>query len=237
MRSFDYDNVWYNPTKKEIMEAGLFNLIGFDFDSTINEMGHPLGHYIADKLYVPFEEIRGLHPDGYERFHFSHPTVDDEQITAIVNEYVINHTKDLKPTPYMGDVMNYVWLKTREPILVITYRPKESVEQTHAWLKKYLPVGCPFNLIMLQGMQKDVVLKRMNVQVYVDDRYKTAVILEQAINLSVLYKRPWNQGRPVSAGDMEINDLRDLIPIVNYLTRSCITDWPTGIPYPGFIDA
>jgi hypothetical protein len=202
MRSFDYDNVWYNPTKKEIMEAGLFNLIGFDFDSTINEMGHPLGHYIADKLYVPFEE-----------------------------------TKDLKPTPYMGDVMNYVWLKTREPILVITYRPKESVEQTHAWLKKYLPVGCPFNLIMLQGMQKDVVLKRMNVQVYVDDRYKTAVILEQAINLSVLYKRPWNQGRPVSAGDMEINDLRDLIPIVNYLTRSCITDWPTGIPYPGFIDA
>jgi hypothetical protein len=136
----------------------------------------------------------------------------------------------------MGDVLHYIYLKTREPILVITYRPKESVEQTHAWLTKYLPVGVPFNLIMLDGMQKDVVLQRMNVQVYVDDRYKTVDILSRVINLSVLYKRPWNQGRPVEAGDMSVNDLRDLIPIVNYLTRSCTTDWPMHIPYPGLID-
>jgi hypothetical protein len=230
MRDEVHNNVFYNPTKKEIMEFSLFNLIGFDFDSTINEMGHPLGHYIADTLGVPFEEVRGVSPEGYERFHFSHPDHTDEKITDIVNDYVINHTVDLKPTPHMGDVMNYIWLKTREPILVVTYRPREAMPQTVAWLNKYLPVGCPYTLIMLHGMQKDVVLTRMNVQVYVDDRYKTAVILEQAINLSVLYKRPWNQGRPVEAGDMQINDLRDMIPIVNYLTRSCITDWPMHIP-------
>ena len=81
-------------------------------------------------------------------------------------------------------------------------------------------------------MQKEVVLKRIKNNVFIDDRYKTIARLEQCIDLAILYKRDWNQGRPVEAGDMTITDLRDIIPIINYLTRNRITDWPSNIPHP-----
>jgi hypothetical protein len=223
----DLPNTYFNPKKAELKNIRAT----IDFDSTINDMGRNLGTYIAKFLGVPEHECRSK-PDGYERFHFDHPDYTDEEISFIVQKFVLEESPSLLPTPFAIEVLTYCWICTGQPITVITYRPFDAAQVTWDWLNENLPKCVPFNLIMLQGMQKDVVLGRLGTKVYVDDRYKTANILRNVVDISVLYRRPWNQGRKFAAGDMTIHDLRGLIPIINFLTGTHIMDWPGNIPYP-----
>lgn len=227
---YNLPNTYFNPKKAEL--KNIKATIAFDFDSTINDMGEPLGRYIAEKLGVTEEEVRGRGPKGERKFHFSHPTVTDEEISTMVQTYVLEESPSLLPTPFAMEVLTYCWICTGQPITVITYRPFDAAQVTWDWLNENLPKCVPFNLIMLHGMQKDVVLRRLGTKVYVDDRYKTANILRNVVDISVLYRRPWNQGRKFAAGDMTIHDLRGLIPIINFLTGTHIMDWPGNIPYP-----
>lgn len=230
MRYEKLSNVWINPTKAEVKDIGPAT-IAFDFDSTINEMGEPLGRYIAKHLECTEDEVRGFNSDGSRCFHFEAEGVSSDTISQLVHKYVLEEAPSLLPTPFAIEVLEYIHSKFFEPITVITYRPEEATIGTYRWLNENLPTT-PFNLIMLNGMQKNVVLSRLGTEVFVDDRYKTAQILEKVINLSVLYKRPWNQGRLVEAGDVTITDLRGLIPFVNYMTRTDPMAWPGNIPYP-----
>ena len=225
MKSDTLINTWFNPTKMELKEIKA-SMIAFDFDSTINEMGEPMGDWIAEFLGV--DEVRGRNADGTRSFHFESPGITNDEMAYLVHKYVCEQTHNLDPTPYAVEVLHYIHTRTIEPITVITYRPADSAEITHKWLVDHLTV--PFNLIMLDGMQKNVVLGRLGTEVYIDDRYKTVEILEKVVNLSVMYARPWNQGRSVEAGDMTVEDLRGLIPIINLMTRTPILTWPSYIP-------
>jgi len=228
---YNLPNTWYNPTKAEIKEIGS-SVMAFDFDSTINNMGEPLGRYIAGMLECEEEDVRGYGPQGERTFHFQKDGVSDDTMAQLVHKFVMEESPSLLPTPWAIEVLSYIWMTIGQPITVITYRPADSAQVTWDWLFQNLYPGVPFNLIMLQGMQKDVVLRRLETEVFIDDRYKTVAMLENVVNLSVLFKRPWNQGRIVDAGDMTVNDLRGLIPIVNVLTRTHIMAWPGNIPYP-----
>ena len=235
MKSNKHIRTWLNPTRKELTEARVRATIAFDLDSTLNEMGAPGGlhKYVADALGCTVEESTGKNVEGCECFHFQKEGVNDEEIQELVLKYILEESPSLTPTPYMADVLDYVYFAMNERITVVTYRDFATVDVTHDWLNANLPksVG-PFNLIMLQGMPKSFVLKLTGTNVFVDDRYKTAQSLENEINLSVLYERPWNQGRKVQAGDMSIKDLRGLLPLVNILARRSVMTWPTTIPYP-----
>ena len=226
MKSDTLTNTWFNPTKMELKEVGACR-IAFDFDSTINEMGEPMGNWIADFLGVDRESVRGKNEDGTRSFHFEAEGITNDEMSYLVHRYVCEKTDILEPTPYAREVLHYIYHTIKEPITVITYRPADSAVITHKWLTDNLVV--PFNLIMLDGMQKNVVLGRLGTEVYIDDRYKTVEILEKVVNLSVMYARPWNQGRSVEAGDMTVEDLRGLIPIINVLTRTPILTWPSYI--------
>lgn len=229
MKSETHATTWFNPTKAEIKEIGPA-MIAFDFDSTINEMGEPLGEYIAAELGCDVGDVRGRGPEGERTFHFEHSKLTSYDMAGLVHKYVCEETPSLLPTPWAGDVLSYIYQVTEQPITVITYRPKDSVEVTYDWLVENLNV--PFNLIMLQGMPKHVVLQRLGTEMFIDDRYKTVQSLENVVNISVLYSRVWNQGRAVEAGHMTVSDLRGLIPIVNFMTRQPIMNWPGNIPYP-----
>ena len=229
MKDKHLSNTWFNPTKAELKEINA-TMIAFDFDSTINNMGEPLGLYIAKMLECSEDEVRGYGPDGERTFHFQKAGVSDDTMAQLVHKYVLEESPSLLPTPFAPEVLEYIHYVTGEPITVITYRPADSAQITHTWLTENLTV--PFNLIMLHGMQKNVVLSRLGTQVYVDDRYKTASILSNVVGVSVLYSRPWNQGRRVPGGDMTISDLRGIIPIINFMSRRNIMDWPGHIPYP-----
>ena len=226
-----YNDSWYNPKKADCKEIGP-RMIAFDFDSTINDMGEPLGRYIAKMLGCSEDEARAYGSQGERLFHFEREGVSDEAMSQLVRRYVLEESPSLLPTPWAMEVLAYIWSVTGQPITVITYRQIESVEVTYTWLRENLSV--PFTLIMLHGMQKDVVLRRLDTQVFIDDRYKTISKLEGAISMPVLYSRPWNQGRQIPAGAMAVTDLRGLIPIINFMTRTNILTWPVGVPYPGW---
>jgi hypothetical protein len=79
---------------------------------------------------------------------------------------------------------------------------------------------------------KAAILKAIKCICFVDDRYRTVVELEDHIAWPMLYKRPWNQGRPYRSTLTEIRDLRDIIPIANMVAFRNPMDWPLGVEYP-----
>jgi hypothetical protein len=234
MKSKIYPYTWHNPTKKELAEANIKSTFAFDLDSTLNEMGGASGlhEYLAKEMGVPPENVTARNSEGARQFDFNHPGLTDDEMRDLIQKYILEESPSLLPTPYMPKVLYYIYMAVGQPITVITYRPEVTTGVTYTWLSENLPDYVPFNLIMLHGMEKGVVLKRIGTNIYIDDRYKTVQVLEKIIDLSILYKRPWNQGRKVEAGDMTISDLRDLIPLVNFVTRQPMLRWPRNIPYP-----
>lgn len=232
MKSDIHPYTWYNPTKGELKAARIVSPVAFDLDSVLNDMGEPMGEYIAKTYDVDYDEVHGLAPGGYRTFHFDVPGVSSNDISALVQKYVLEESPSLLATPFMSEVIDYVYDVTDEPITVVTARPQEAMDVTYDWLCQNLSTFLPFNLIMVNGMTKLHVLKKIYCEIFVDDRAKTIEGLTDNINLSVLYSRPWNQGRPVEPGDLTVRDLRDLIPIINYMYKRPTMMWPGTIPYP-----
>lgn len=135
----------------------------------------------------------------------------------------------------MPEVLGYIYEVTKVPIVIITARVVENMDTTCTWLDQNMPRNIPFKLIMVNGMQKEVVLNRLGIECFVDDRYKTVKRLESCIQVSIRYRRPWNSGRPEPAGQFAIYDLRDLIPFVNTMYGNRPLAWPSNIPYPNRI--
>ena len=229
MKSKTFPNTWYNPTRAEIRESGVEAPIAFDFDGVLSETETILYDGICKLFEV--EDIRQKE-NGYNMFNYAVDGVSNKTMFAAINTIIGEEAGGALPSPYMSEVLDYVYATTGRPITIVTSRTKENMDVTYQWLQNNLSTGVPFNLILANGMQKEVVLKRIKCNMFIDDRYKTVAKLEQEIDLAVLYKRPWNQGRPVEAGDFTIRDLREIIPIVNYLSRQYLMRWPGNVPYP-----
>ena len=101
---------------------------------------------------------------------------------------------------------------------------------TKRWLEENLDV--PFVVYIVDGLPKAPVLTYLGAEIFIDDRHKTIKELKHWINHPVLFKRPWNQGRVTDLGVVEINDLRDIIPMVNILYGKAPMDWPYWVPFP-----
>jgi len=232
MKSNIYPHTYYNPTKHELLDSGIENVhIAFDLDSVLNELGRGLGRHIAARLGLTEEEVRGKSPEGAEAFHFEAEGVSHERMSRYVQEYVMDSDM-IRHTRSMPEVMKHIYMVTEAPIVVITARPMEAMSVTHHWLDKNLPAGVPFELIMVNGMQKEVVLNRLDIECFVDDRHKTVKRLESCIDVSIRYRRPWNEDREEPAGHFSIEDLRDLIPFVNTMYGHRPMAWPGNVPYP-----
>lgn len=222
-----YRNAIINPTRDEILGKVP---IAFDMDSVLNRMGHEIGVHIANHFGCTFEQAR-VREDGYEKFHFMPPGVEYKDIIPVVDDFVINKSIGLLASPYMRDVMYYVHWATKKPITVVTYRAKEALDVTDAWLAINLR-GIPFDLYIQHGVPKVETLSLLCAEAFIDDRYKTVKSLVGAINYPILYRQAWNSNRPDYNGMIPANDLRDIIPIVNTLTGRVPTEWPLYIPYP-----
>jgi len=227
MKSDVYPNTWYNPKKQEMLD--LRAKFAFDMDSVLSETGGILQEGIKKKYGV--DDIRIIH-NGYETFMYHVDGVSHDEIYDTINTIISEESGSCLPTPFMERVLSYYYDSVGEPITIVTARAEGNMQVTFDWLNHNLPVDVPFNLIMVNGMQKDVVLKRLRCQVFVDDRYETVASLHQAVDIPVLYRRPWNQGRPYSAGLVEINDLRDMIPLFNLYSGRAPMAWPGYLPYP-----
>ena len=224
-----YDNVFVNP---DIADVGRHRAVmAFDLDSVLNTMGENIRGYVANRYGIPPGEVTDTSA-GYEKFHFLVPGIPDKEIGRTVNDFVMNESPSLLPTPYMREVLGYVYSRTNTPITVVTARWVGAVGVTKRWLEEALG-DVPFIAYLVNGPPKGRVLNFLHTQAFVDDRWKTINDLVNQIPWPVLYRRPWNR-RPVymPGNVIKINDLRDVIPLLNILTGEVPTAWPDGIPHP-----
>jgi hypothetical protein len=217
-------------TKPEDVKGNEFH-IAFDMDSVLNNMGDNLGLYIAKHFDVPEPWVRRPCPEGYRKFHFDLPGVSSNTMYALVLKYLTEESPSELTTPYMVKVLEHVYSTTKVPICIVTARPSSVCSETRDWLEENLTV--PFVCYMVDGHKdKALILEELECICFVDDRYRTVVELDDHIAWPVLYKRPWNQGRPHRPTLIEIRDLRDIIPVANLVALNNPMDWPLGVDYP-----
>jgi hypothetical protein len=223
-----YKNVFVNPTPDELRPHRTG--IAFDLDSVMNE-GDYLRHSIAKTFGTTVSAVKSHdRPGGWEVFHFNIPGVSYKEMAKAINICIMEESPSAMPSPYMTSVMNYVYDVTAQPIAVVTARHKATVGVTRRWLDQNLNV--PFIVYIVDGLPKAPVLTYLGADIFIDDRHKTVKGLINWIDHPVLYKRPWNQGRDESLGVVEINDLRDIIPMVNMMYGRAPLDWPCWVPFP-----
>lgn len=228
-----HSNVYIDPDPKAMQNREYF-AIGFDMDSVLNEMSVDLGNYIANKYDRDPKHIHKVSwPDGFEKFHFYVPGVSGNAIAKDVRKFVCEESIKAIASPYMSDILKWVYKVTGKPILIVTARPAEAVDTTVEWLVRNLDRHTPFLLYMVSGHDKKAAILDWHcVNIFVEDRYRTVWNLGGHISEPVLYKRPWNQGRGGCSGAIEIRDLRDVIPVLNIKLNRVPTDWPCGVPFP-----
>jgi len=225
------NNTIYNPTWAELLPAVRSKtIIAFDMDSVLTE-GEFLRKYVADYFGMPIEDTRHS-PDGYEKFNFKVPgDVSEKEIVEVINRCILEESPSALPTPFMAEVMRWVYEVTGKPISVVTLRHSMSMGVTHDWLVEHLD-GIPFNAYVINGRPKNDMLRMLGVNIFIDDRWKTIGNLISHIKYPVLYNRPWNMGRPLDLEVLRVRDLRDIIPLLNIELGRVPMDWPWYVPYP-----
>lgn len=226
-----FPNVYVNPTMDEMAGSTVgYTPIAFDMDSVLLESGY-FRPFIAKEFGVGTPDIRTTDPDhGYEKFNFEIPGVSEKEMIAVINKAVREESPSALPSPHMDDVLSWVYHITGKPVLVVTARCPSNAEVTHQWL--YENITVPFVCYIMHGQKKHMPLHAHGVDIFVDDRFKTIKELRNHIHYPVLYKRPWNQGRPEKLHCLEIEDLRDIIPLLNISLGIRPMAWPHWCPYP-----
>lgn len=225
-----YTNHFVNPTPDEM--GNEVYPFAFDMDSVLNEMGDM---FMADWLANHFKVDSVVGYTGsprYRTFQFNHPDVSNNQMFRAVREFILEMGPRLVPSPWMLQTMRYVTKVTRKPILIVTARHPDTVSITQDWLLNKMP-GVPFRVYSVNGVPKLPFLHHHRVEYFVDDRYKTnmSIYMDSDTVAPILYRRPWNQGR-MFYDWIQINDLRDMIPIVNLRYGRAPLAWPAGMPWP-----
>lgn len=228
-----YNNVYINPTIDEMANSGLIHQsIAFDLDSVLNE-GAYLRNYVATWFGTTVEEVMGKSAEGHEIFQFNIPGVSYKEMGLVVNKCIREESPSAFTTPYMVEVLRYVYEVTGKPILVVTARHPSNTGVTSRWLDEHLAMGgIPYVCYIMNGVPKAPALHMHGVSIFIDDRHKTIKGLMDQIPYPVIFKRPWNQDRPDALGVLEINDLRDIIPLLNVNLGVIPTAWPSGLPHP-----
>jgi 5'(3')-deoxyribonucleotidase len=221
-----YDNIFINPDFYDVMFR---TPIAFDLDSVMNDSTY-LREYVANTFGLTMKDIMG-HKDGHEVFHFEIPGVSDYDIGRVVNKCIREESPSALPSPYMKQVMLYVWCVTAQPIAVVTARHPSNCTVTKNWLDENLD-GIPYRAYVMHGEKKNKVLGLLDVKIFVDDRHQTIRNLIGKIDYPVLYRQAWNQGRRDKLPAIEVRDLRDIIPLLNIQLGRMPTAWPEGLPYP-----
>jgi hypothetical protein len=207
-----YSNVFINPTESEVDDFR--NIIAFDLDSVMN-----------------FGCSNAIRKIFCKTFDITEAEIVDTDPVHLVAEAVIDESPSFLTTPFMPEVMEYVYKVTGKPITVITARRPECLDVTYRWLREHLG-ATPFVCYIMHGKEKGPVVDMLNVSIFIDDRFKTIKNMLSWCEYPVLYKQEWNQNRPVRLPVLEIRDLRDIIPLLNIKLGRVPMAWPEGLPYP-----
>ena len=135
MKSVTFPNTWFNPTMDELNEAGLCVPVAFDMDGVLSETGTILYEAVCKRFNV--DDCR-VYENGYETFNFKVDGISGSKMFSAINEIIGEEAGAALPSPYMADVMAYVYETTGEPITIVTARAQENMTITYEWLAQNL---------------------------------------------------------------------------------------------------
>ena len=154
----------------------------FDIDGTIINLQDSLSHYFKKMYDVDLLE------KSFSKWSIEETTgLPYEQVLACVNA-CIEDVDGQEIYPGAKEFIDDYSRKTKKEILFITNRWDEK--NTYKLLNRFFHI--PYNVVFVSGSKIDV-LKKENVEVYVEDRIENAEEISNAGIFTYLIERPWNQ--------------------------------------------
>lgn len=174
--------------------------IGIDIDGVIADSDVALRQAILDSygVHIP--------PCGERSYTPKVEGVPYEDVLRTIN----NRIADDEILPFDGTIeaMNILHEAIREPITLITARPEYIRDHTLDWLKTHFP-DVRFDVIFSED--KLGPSRERNINVFIEDRFKTANDLANYMQGVYLVNRPWNENREVHWKVIRVDSFQDAI--------------------------
>jgi uncharacterized HAD superfamily protein len=181
--------------------------VAFDLDDVVIDSYEEMVAGLRRKFGVHFPKRE------HKSYHFDVPGIPDEEVADCIQKTMAADTLHCEPIPGAIEMLRRVHELTIRPLQFVTARPEEARQITVDWLAANLP-GVPFDLRMTDLKPKTDVLAELGVDVFVDDRYRTAHEVADVVVLSVLVNRPWNLRRPTTKPNVvRIEDVGEVFPL------------------------
>ena len=179
------------------MEEGEEIMWGFDIDGCIVEIDSLLLKYI--------KELYGYSLEGTDITCYVLEEclpLSREQIVKCIDKTIAD-VDNLFPIPGSIEFLRYYHLISGKIIQFITARwDKES---TYKWLNKWL-VDIPFDVIFSKGRYKIDPINEFGIDIFVEDKLKTALNLAQNNIKVLLLDQAWNQLKELPPNIIRMKD-------------------------------
>jgi hypothetical protein len=173
-------------------------MIAFDFDGVICDVHHIFRGHFFDKWGITINK-----EEDQDTFEF----------TPTDGKFPDKWWEEIPVAIARGAIwaLDCIQCMSDEPIQIITARePSQAVMRvTRDWCDKLFTF--PYRIdFCATSEEKDDILDLMQIEYYVDDRYKTVNSLAKNINTCFLMERPWNRGRKLAGNVVEIKTLWEM---------------------------
>lgn len=154
-----------------------------------------------------FCKALGLSLQQITKYNIRIPGMIAKEIEGLLNKAILHSWQQIIPHEYAAETVEFVYSRTRKPVLLVTSRMPSILESvTYQWLKLHFHVP----LRVKFAKDKLPVLLNSRNQIFVEDRLQTANLLADAGITCFLISRPWNAGRAVHTNVIRMENLKEV---------------------------
>ena len=137
--------------------------------------------------------------------------INQEDFTNFIDKVAYDYWDWIQPHAYMNEVLLFLYGTTGESVTILTSRNEVLKEVTCMMLDKHLFV--PYEVIFSKDKKEDCL--RHNIDILVDDRFKTIEECAPILKKAFMPSRPWNSGREVGLSNVyRIQTLKDILRFI-----------------------
>lgn len=188
--------------------------IGFDFDDVIYNFSELIRQEILKKYNF---DVSSQWNDGFE---VSVPGVDDKVLSKFIYNCMSYKMSKGTEMPNSLRELEQIHKDTKEPICIITSRPRFTKTATEKWLSKNLKAE--FTVDYSNSKPKTFYIKERGLDIFVDDRLTTLNDIADA-NICkhlFLYDRPWNRNKTLKSNIKRIKNLEEVRALLDTFKRT-----------------
>lgn len=164
--------------------------LGFDIDGVTFDIMSPLMEMFGEKIgrKIPINDITQFAVEKSLNL-----TPHESALFSIVLDFFLSNGGNVRP--YDGAIlfMQSYFKRTNQTLVFITGRPSRHQQSTHDLVAKFLSPGTPFRIHHTHSTNKYAYVVSEGIDIFVEDRRKTALDLANRGVKVLLMNRPWNR--------------------------------------------